>query len=280
MTTSNGSAENTSTAQSAGEQVTSIPKKWMILQAVYMGVLLAYAIWCVYDGAVLLPNRGKADAEYKERQYLEAAKTASSLSEASVKTPVEEYEQLNEQVAEMRGLANSTTATGKINALRVARYEWLKALRLVGQLSPEKTTIADPERRLKELDEKWKSLVPPKPLAGYDIPLQWWQLPVVLGVFLAVAVVTVRTKLTVYRYDPASKTLTLPGGEKVSYMDLKEVDKRQWHKVRCTLVLNDGRQLPMDLLRYVPLEEWILEMEKARFPETVASEVDAAKIVG
>lgn len=280
MTTSNGQAENTNTAQNAGEQVTSIPKKWMILQAVYMGVLLAYAIWCVYDGAVLLPNRGKADAEYKERQYLEAAKTASSLSEASVKTPVEEYEQLNEQIAEMRGLANSTTATGKINALRVARYEWLKALRLVGQLSPEKTTIADPDRRLKELDEKWKSLVPPKPLAGYDIPLQWWQLPVVLGVFLAVLVVTVRTKLTVYRYDPASKTLTLPGGEKVSYMDLKEVDKRQWHKVRCTLVLNDGRQLPMDLLRYVPLEEWILEMEKARFPETVASEVDAAKSAG
>lgn len=280
MTTSNGSAENTSTTQSAGEQITSIPKKWMILQAVYMGVLLAYAIWCVYDGAVLLPNRGKADAEYKERQYLEAAKTASSLSEASVKTPVEEYEQLNEQVAEMRGLANSTTATGKINALRVARYEWLKALRLVGQLSPEKTTIADPERRLKELDEKWKSLVPPKPLAGYDIPLQWWQLPVVLGVFLIVLVVTVRTKLTVYRYDPASKTLTLPGGEKISYMDLKEVDKRQWHKVRCALVLNDGRQLPMDLLRYVPLEEWILEMEKARFPESVANELNSTKAMG
>lgn len=280
MTTTNDATQNTTSPQTGGEQVTSIPKKWMILQTVYMAVLLAYAVWCVYDGAVLLPNRGKADAEYKERQYLEAAKTASSLSEASVKTPVEEFEQLSEQVAEIRGLANSTTATGKINAMRVARHDWLNALRLVGQLSPEKTTIADPERRLKELDEKWKSLVPPKPLAGYDIPLQWWQLPVVLGVFLAVAVVTVRTKLTVYRYDPASKTLTLPGGQKVAYTDLKEVDKRLWHKVRCTLVLNDGRQLPMDLLRYVPLEEWILEMEKARFPELVTNEPNATKTVG
>lgn len=277
MTTSNDAAQNPATTPLTGEQITSIPKKWMILQTVYMAVLLAYAIWCVYDGAVLLPNRGKADAEYKERQYLEAAKTASSLSEASVKSPVEEFQQLSEQVDEIRSLSNSTTATGKINALRVARFEWLKALRLVGQLNPEKTTIADPERRLKELDEKWKSLVPPKPLAGYDIPLQWWQLPVVLGVFLAVAVVTVRTKLTIYRFDPASKTLTLPGGEKVAYTDLKEIDKRQWHKVRCTLVLNDGRQLPMDLLRYVPLEEWILEMEKARFPEAVASEMNEAK---
>jgi hypothetical protein len=82
----------------------------------------------------------------------------------------------------------------------------------------------------------------------------------------------IRVAAKSYQFEPETHTLVLPGGERLAAADLKEVDKRKWHKFYVTLNMNDGRSHTLDLYRHDPLEEWVLEMEKAAFPESVSDE--------
>jgi hypothetical protein len=61
---------------------------------------------------------------------------------------------------------------------------------------------------------------------------------------------------------------------------INEVDKRKWHKFFVFLKLADNSpEIKLDLLRYSPLEDWVLEMEKLHpnyVPEPVEAEAEPA----
>jgi hypothetical protein len=125
--------------------------------------------------------------------------------------------------------------------------------------------------------EFWATAKTPSPLAAYDLPLQWLFTFVGLAGTLYLLVLIVRVRSRVYSFEPETHTLVLPGGERLAAADLKEVDKRKWHKFYVTLEAKDGRSRTLDLYRYEPLEDWVLSMEKSAFPEQVREAEEAAR---
>ena len=124
------------------------------------------------------------------------------------------------------------------------------------------TEIADPSARLTELQAEWATRKPPKPLSAFDIPSQWLIAVAGLGLSAWIVVLFAAVARKKFRYEPAAMRLTLPGGKSFTPADIAELDKRQWHKFFVTVRLKDGRSHKLDLLRYTPLEAWVLEMEK------------------
>ncbi|CAN5751688.1 hypothetical protein BH11PLA1_BH11PLA1_07910 [soil metagenome] len=256
-------AQDSFPAESPGTLVTSVPAKWITWQVAFLVVLVGFGIYCYVEGAFWYPARGIEDASAKQHVYLQSAAKVRRLDAASIPDPQAELERLEARDGELHAQSNAETASGQSAAFELARLEWLRSLKLVGRVAPEFTTMSDPSATKVALDEKWASTENPKPLQLYDIPLQWAMLAVCALLSLGVLIVMLKTLATRYRYEPARKTLTLPKGERITPADIREVDKRKWHKLRCTVVLKDGRTYPMDLLRYVPLESWILDMESA-----------------
>ncbi len=124
----------------------------------------------------------------------------------------------------------------------------------------------------KHLKEFWTTAKTPSPLAFYDLPLQWLFTVVGFGGALYLIVLYLRVASKKYQYDEESHTLVIPGGATITPGDLKEVDKRKWHKFYVTLQLKDGTSRTFDLMRHDPLEDWILAMEKVAFPEAKTDE--------
>ena len=133
-----------------------------------------------------------------------------------------------------------------------------------------------PDAVLQELTQKWNTSAQPTPLSGYDMFVQWAIVVICSVIGLWLLIVILRAAAKKYRWDAESQRLTLPGGKTIGPSDIKEFDKRKWHKFFVTVVLNDGAAVKLDLLRYVPLEEWVLAMEKTAFPEA-AKEEEARK---
>ncbi len=165
-------------------------------------------------------------------------------------------------------------------ATRTVRYDPVRGIGLVVSQPGATPVEIPPQRLLGELVQKWNTRDQVKPLSGYDMPLQW--------VFVAVGFVggawilltMVRAGARKYRWDPQTQTLTLPGGESFTPNDVKEFDKRRWHRLFVTVNLKSGAAHTFDLLRYVPLEEWILAMERTAFPESAVAEQPEAATVG
>jgi hypothetical protein len=132
------------------------------------------------------------------------------------------------------------------------------------------TTMSDPRAKRIELGNKWKTAQQPKPLAAYDLPLQWIMLAGCMGISAyMVFLVLLPAARTVYTWEPTTRRLTLPSGRSITPSDLAEVDKRRWDKFYVVLNLKDsapGGPVPLDLLRHKHLEDWVLEMEKEAFP--------------
>jgi hypothetical protein len=125
----------------------------------------------------------------------------------------------------------------------------------------------------KQLKDYWSaSKATPTPLAFYDLPLQWLFVVAGFGGALYLIVLYGRVISKKYRFEPETHTLVLPGGTAITPADIREVDKRKWHKFYVTLHLKDGPSRTFDLMRHDPLEEWILAMEKVAFPEAQAEE--------
>jgi hypothetical protein len=120
---------------------------------------------------------------------------------------------------------------------------------------------------LDELDKKWARTNQTQPLSGFDLAVQWLFVVIGFGAGLYLLVVILRAAATRYRWDAEAKRLTLPGGRAIVAADLKDVDKRRWHKFYVTLLLNDGTSHALDLYRFDPLEQWVLELERAAFPD-------------
>lgn len=247
-------------------ETTTVNRSWAIKMAVFAAVLLVFGAWGLADALWIYPARGQADADFKQKVYLEALRDAGQLARASVSDPRAELAQLAPRERELR----------QKPGIELSRLEWLRSLKLVGRLTPAYTTIESPSARLDELTERFKRTAPPKALAAYDIPFQWFFVVVGFGGGLYLLLLILRVSRTVYGYEPATHRLHLPDGTVLAPSDIADFDKRKWDKFFVFLQRADGEPpVKLDLMRHARLEDWVLEMERVRFPER-AREAEAA----
>ena len=249
---------------SSSEVVTSsIHRPWLIKMVIGVVVVIAFGLWGLYDATVAYPALGQASAEHAEWKFLQAAKKDGRIASASdITDPVAAFAEVSAKLPR--------------TDIEQAKYDWLLALSRIGKLKPEFTKIDSPNSRLDELTTKWNGLAQPKPLEAYDMPLQWGIVVAGFGfgVWFLWNIATSSAKR--YSWEPATSTLTLPGGRRVTPNDLADVDKRNWHKYFCALVFTDGSApVDLDVLKYSGLEEWVLTMERIRFPERAEAEAAA-----
>ncbi len=245
-------------------QETRINNKWSVKIIIFFVALAGLGLWGLYDALLKYPAMGQAAAEWAEREYLDAAQDSGELMLASVDDPKAELSELRAQSDAIRMAASGATSgrEGREAITRLKRLEWLEQLAIINSLQAEQTTFDDPHDRLDELTTLHANMNQPKPLAAYDIPMQWVFVVVGFGGALYLAYLFISVKSRKFKYEPETLTLTLPDGTKITPAQIEEVDKRKWDKFIVTLRLKDGSAHRLDLLRYTPLEEWVLEMEK------------------
>ncbi|MGD9692622.1 MAG: hypothetical protein AB7G17_11445 [Phycisphaerales bacterium] len=255
-------------------QTTRLNRPWVIKTTIYLVCMLALGLWGLVDGLVVYPNRGKRAAEFLEMQYLEQSQRSGSLLTAAIDNPRDEYNRLRDIERQLEREADEASKSGRTviadqKTTELARLRWLTQLARVGILSPARTQmrstdgVPDPAKRLTELQQAWASRTQPKPLSSFDIPSQWVIAGVGFGAAGWILFVLIRASRKKYRYEPEAMRLTLPGGRVIEPKDIKEVDRRKWDKFFVFLHLKDSTpEIKLDLLRYSPLEAWILEMEK------------------
>lgn len=246
----------------AGESVTtSLNRPWLVKMVIFFVVLIAFGLWGLYDAMLAYPARGAAHAEYAELQYLKAAKLSGNLAGTA--------EGVSDPGARVEELGQKTRSD-----LEQTQYDWLVALSRLGRLSPEATRVEGPNQRLDSLTAKWAGLAQPLPLEAYDLPFQWSIVAAGFGLAAVVAFNVLKSASRKYSWEAATRTLTLPAGRRVRAEDLTDVDKRKWHKFFCTLVLTDGTAVELDVLKYTGLEDWVLTLERDRFPDRAEKDAE------
>jgi len=251
---------------------TTTGRAWTIKTLIFILALGGLAVWGWYDAFHEYPQRGRLHEAFMLQEYLREADKAFQLAQASVEDPAAEYRRL------------SGIEPPAMTPVERARFAWLRSVSRLKSLSgitrqnqaelaarsdparpreDTRTMFADPRLVLTTLSNQLAQASQPKPLAAYDLPMQFVFL---FGgaagcIYLIGLFITVRSR--VYRYDPESHRLTLPNGRTVVPADIALVDKRQWDKFIVFLRPVDGSaEIRLDLYRHHPLEEWILEMEK------------------
>lgn len=285
---------DTTTSTAGTEQLrTRLSPRWVRKTVIIIIVLVAFGCWGLLDAIKIYPKRGANVAEYREFKYLEqyASKRGFFDTGVSVADPVAEYERLESQ-AVGRALADPVEET---------RRQWFESLDRIGQLQGTQTTwprddfrgerVPDAQTRFEALRDAWTKVPtggdpkavrqPPKPLAAWDIPSQWGIMAICWGIAGFMAVSFMKAAGKKYAFDPSTERLTLADGTTLVPSDIDEFDKRRWSKFYVYLKVaashpqHGGKELELDLYRYEPLEEWILAMERTRFPDR--AEEDAAE---
>ena len=147
----------------------------------------------------------------------------------------------SEHKADLEERLNDLTQTAAGNSFRareaaadIARYHWLNSLGVLGRLTEERVVsdISDrPNDKLAELDAEWSNTTEqPKPLASYDIPVQWAFVVVGLGGGGLLLLHMMRTASRKYTWDPSEMRLGLPGGVSIVPDDVEVFDRRKWDK--------------------------------------------------
>lgn len=271
-----------------------LSKRWLRKMIIFLVVLIGFGAWGLYDAVSVYPKRGERHATWMRMSYLEAAKAANTEDfgvferQSSVSDPVAELARLNAAEQRQRNAADAAD-TGSSRRLRAimqnTRREWLEGLNRIGQLTPERTTIDNPRAELTRLQAELATASKPKPLSAFDIPSQWLIMIVCWAVAAWMLVHALRVASRKYRWNPATKALTIPGGHTITPDDLEEVDKRKWDKFIVFLKVKDahptlgGREVRCDTYQRDLLEDWILEMEREAFgpqEEVLVGEKSAA----
>ncbi len=263
-------------------ETTTLRPAWrlkMILVIIGVGAL---GIWGFIDASIVYPARGEKFARIVgELKYLEAAAGPADnrrpIRAATVSVPDPE--------ASLADLVDRQKSTMGISDMEINRLTWLRALSVVGKLDPQFTTYTDdggerdPDSRLQELEAESKSnKSTPTAVHKFDIAVQWLIFGVCMTVVLWCVLVVLRTASKRYSYDSATKTLTLPGGKSFTVDDIEDVDKRRWHKFYATIKIREdhpslaGKAIEFDLYRRASIEDWVLEMERTRFPDRIEPE--------
>jgi len=274
MPTTDSAAESAPAPDQAPEHVSQdcakapLNPRWALKLFVITFFVIGFGAYGLYDATIAYPDRGQRYADWAKWQYLEASDAAGKgpggfgvfERESSVPNPVEELERLKE--LDKRS-SNELRAT-----MQSTRYDWLNALKVIGQLTPENTTIAIPRDELNELSAKWTTTTSnPKPLKSYDIPSQWMIMVVCwfIGGWMLLNILKVIGQK--FSWDAGSMTLTVPGSISITPGQLQEVDKRKWDKFIVFLKLNDahpshaGKEIKVDTYQHALVEDWILAME-------------------
>ena len=258
-------------------QTTRLRPPWRTKMVLIIIGVAALGLWGLYDATVKYPARGEKVARLMEYRMLQSVggpadnRRLIPARAVNVDEPEGELGTLIER--------ESSAGLGEMEKLRIA---WLRALRVIGRLSPEHTTYTDdsgardPDTRLVELEKEWqKATGQPKLLHEYDIPVQWVIFGVCMLIVLWSIIVVLRTSSRRYTFDDESLALTLPGGQTITPTDLEDIDKRRWHKFYAALKIRPehpalgGRSVDIDLYRRAFIEDWILKMEREAFPERV-----------
>jgi hypothetical protein len=243
-------------------QTTTINRPWFAKMAIFFLMFAGFGLYGLYDASVSYPARGRRFADVKLYEYLKTSQQNGPLtSRVSVPNPKEE-------LARLKSLTRAATPEEQ------ARVEWLESLQVVGELRPERTTIAEPDKRYAELQKLWASGSQPKPLAWYDIWVQWAFTALGLGGAAWLALLFLRVSRVKYRWEETTQTLTIPDGATITPADIEDFDKRKWDKYLIFLKIKPGccgahagREIKLDLYRHAPLESWVLEMERTAFPD-------------
>lgn len=268
MSSDNAPTTDAPQADPLQQTETRLNRGWLIKMGIFFTVLVAFGFWGLYDATIAYPNRGLADAEYREKEYLEASQRAGLLLRASVENPRNELSTLRarERDIQSRATGGDATTSTLIAQAELAKIQWLTSLGRVGRLDPRHTRFENPTERLQTLSAAWDTRTPPKPLSAFDIPSQWIFVVAGFGGGAWMLVLFTRVSSKKFRWAPETRTLTMPGGRAITPAQIAEVDKRKWDKFFVTLRLDETagepREVKLDLLRFSPLEAWILEMEK------------------
>lgn len=239
--------------------------------------------------------------------------------EGAVADPVGELARLKSESVRSRNEEDlgSGGPRAKRAEMEIARQSWLSALSIIGRLKPAYTNFyanpdeaaaeqlaetelsagnaetasglrstlqpMSPRDRFAELSARWSSETQPSTLRSYDIPVNQLQAAICLAFLIYLVTLMFRVATRKYRWDPATKALTLPGGATITPADLDDVDKRKWDKFIVFLKIKDsheklaGEEIRFDTYRNGRIENWILEMEKAAFPDRVAEAAASKK---
>jgi hypothetical protein len=246
-------------------QRTTLTRSWVIKSSIFAIVLGALGVWGLVDATIVYPSRGRAHASFMEFMYLGMANEAGMLSLTSVSDPKAALVDLNQRRRELEErlrAAGEGSLTAKRTQMELLKREWLLSLSRVGLLTPDRTMLSTPVQRIQDLGAEWSNKNPPKPLAAYDIPMQWVFVLVGFGGCAWFVSLMLRVKKRVFHYDSFEHKLTLPDGRTITPDQISEVDKRKWDKFFVTLRLQDGSSVKLDLLRHTPLEQWVLDIEK------------------
>ncbi|MDX2130876.1 MAG: hypothetical protein SFY69_02340 [Planctomycetota bacterium] len=284
-----GSTTSGSGADTAAPLRSRVSPRWMRRIIIIAVVLLGFGVWGLIDATVVYPGRGEKAAQFLEHQFLQQLEQRRELTEsrAAIKDPAAELQRL-------RAAREGTGLQGAEPALLV----WLEQLALVGRLDASQATdiprddfrgerVESARGRLESLGKAFTSAqgAPaevPSPLSAWDIPVQWLITAGGFGIGAYLLLLVARVRAKTFAFEPAIMRLTLPDGSSLAPADLEDVDKRRWHKFYCTLRVKPGhptlggKGVELDLMRYEPVEEWVLAMERAAFPDRAADDAKKA----
>lgn len=210
----------------------------------------------------------RAEMEIARERWLTALSRISRLHPAYTTFHVDPDPSAFDRMAELRGIGETT-----LDAAQRAELEALSA----------RLTRQGPRERHAALNARWTTQSPPGPLQSYDIPVNKLSAVVCFGfaVYLVYLFFKVATKT--YKWDPDERRLTLPDGTSMTPADLEDVDKRKWDKFIVFLKIKKdhptlgGAEVRFDTYRHGHIEDWILEMERAAFPDRAEAAEQAAR---
>ena len=269
----------------AARQTTKLARKWVTKMTIFLVLLVGFGFYGLYDATIAYPKRGEASASWHLHQYLTKSNEANSLTgELGIPagmTAADNMKDLESRLNELSQSAAGTTPRSRDDAAQLAKYAWLKSLAVLGRLSNERVAsdLGDrPRETLAALEQIWTTTSQPKPLASYDIPVQWLFtfLGFGGGLWMLIHIIAVASKK--YTWEPASMRLSVPGGASVVPGDVEVFDRRKWDKFLVYLKIKSdhpqlgGKEIKLDLYQYEPLESWYLEMHRAARPEDFAEE--------
>lgn len=263
-----------------------VSQKWSLRMILIGVVLVGFGVAGLLDAMYFYPKRGAQASEWYEYQYLDQYQQGHGGSIDS-RAGVADIDAARELLKKAEAQAESTQVDR-------ALAQWLDSLKLIGKTDAGTATaiprtdfrgdtVSDAKTRLVELAKRWTSASgaakSPNPLSAFDIPVQWVITAGGFGIGGYLFVLVTRVRSRVFTFDTRTQRLTLPGGQSFVPGDIEDVDKRRWHKLYVDIKIKPGhagelggKNVDLDLLRYEPVEAWVLEMEKTAFPDRAAKE--------
>ncbi|MCA9292491.1 MAG: hypothetical protein KDA20_01615 [Phycisphaerales bacterium] len=250
---------------------TKLSPRWLFKMGVFAIIGALFGAWGLYDGLVKYPARGERVAQFELLEYFDKADAQGRLFRTSVDDPAAELTRLKDLRASGGGMSDLDDARlgwllelAKVNNLATLTAEnTAMAARTPAEQKDTKTRFIVPASTRDTLRAELQGIKQPAPLSDFDILSQYVFAVAGWGVFLFVVWRWFRSATTKYRFEPDAQKLTLPDGRAITPSDIELVDKRDWHKYFVHLKLKQsGDEVKLDLLRFQPLEQWVLAMAK------------------